>query len=264
MINLPFLVKGALVYYSGPMLVPVPNVIVFQYNPDSMTRSFTPWTAPPRVVDPQFEKDGKTLRNESELRAYGEQLAKVAQPYDPAETFTLTLELDAADLLEHPERNPTAVAVGVADRLAAIELLLYPPGDPVSGGLLGSTAQSLGSDSGVAQKEVADLRANLKSRDAPVVLFFWGPGRIVPVRIQSMTIEEEQYSASLFPVRAKVSLGLRVLDLDDLGQMSGDPAEKGKTTIASACYSYTLAQKRGLAVANLANGLASVAGMLPI
>ena len=152
----------------------------------------------------------------------------------------------------------------MADRLAAIELLLYPPGDPVSGGLLGSTAQSLGSDSGVAQKEVADLRANLKSRDAPVVLFFWGPGRIVPVRIQSMTIEEEQYSASLFPVRAKVSLGLRVLDLDDLGQMSGDPAEKGKTTIASACYSYTLAQKRGLAVANLANGLASVAGMLPI
>lgn len=263
MINLPFLVKGALIYYSGPMLVPVPNVIVFQYNPDSMTRSFTPWSAPARVVDPMLEQDGKTLKSENDLRAYGEQLARVSQPYDPAETFTLTLELDAADLLEHPELNPTAVAVGVADRLAAIEMLLYPPGDSVSGGLLGSTT-ALTSSGDDLKNDVSKLFSDLQNRDAPVVLFFWGPGRIVPVRIQSLSIEEEQYSASLFPVRAKVSLGLRVLDLDDLGQMNGDPADKSKTNIAAACYSYTLAQKRGLATANLANGVASIIGMLPI
>ena len=270
--NSPYLLKGALIYFHAPMLVPVPDIIVFQYNPESMTRSFTPWVAPPKAVVPELQNGA--LRNESELRSYGETLAKLSQPYDPAETFSLTLEFDAADLLEHPELNPTAVAVGVADRLAAIELLLYPPGDSLTAGLLQPPVASLTTDPTKLAGDVAGLQDKLRPLDAPIVLFFWGPGRIVPVRIQSLSIEEQQYSAQLYPVRAKATIGLRVLDLDDLVQLSGDPAKGAAADIARACYSYTLAQKRGLALASLANpgnaidvarGTASnILGLLPI
>jgi hypothetical protein len=129
--NSPFLLKGALIYFGAPMLIPVPNIIVFQYNPETMTRSLTPWQPPAkRVVPvvPEVDTSGN-LKNESELKAYNETLAKLSQPYDPTETFSLVLELDATDALEHPETHPVAVATGVADRLAAIEMLLYPPGD---------------------------------------------------------------------------------------------------------------------------------------
>jgi len=268
-ITISSLLKGALVYFGAPMLAPVPNIIVFQYNPESMTRSFTPWVAPEKPPIPEYGADHH-VRNADELKGYGEKLAKLSQAYDPAETFSLTLELDAADLLEHPEQNPVAVAVGVADRLAAIEMLLYPPGDSVSGGTLPAQDVSLGATSTPAQADavaaqVGRLRADLARRDAPIVLFFWGPGRIVPVRITSLSIEEQQYSAALYPVRAKATIGLRVLDLDDLVQLSGDPATNGASGLARACYSFTLAQKRALALANVANArAASIVGMLPI
>jgi len=41
----PKLLKGALVQFSAPFLVPVPNVIIFQYNPETLSRTLTPWTA---------------------------------------------------------------------------------------------------------------------------------------------------------------------------------------------------------------------------
>jgi len=254
MSNSPYLLKGALIYFHAPMLVPVPDIVVFQYNPESMTRAFTPWMAPSKDIVPELKKDLNS-DHEGQLRSYGETLARLSQPYDPAETFSLVLEFDAADLLEFPELNPTAVAVGVADRLAAIEMLLYPPGDSLTAGLLTPEQATLapGPDGKIGADSIAASREILKQLDAPIVLFFWGPGRIVPVRIQSLQIEEQQYSAQLYPVRAKASIGLRVLDLDDLTQLSGDTATGAAADLARACYRYTLAQKRGLALASLAN-----------
>jgi hypothetical protein len=261
-----WLLKGALIYFGAPMLIPVPNIIIFQYNPETMTRSLTPWQPPAKRVMPEYETDGKTLKNESELKAYNEQLAKLSQPYDPTETFSLTLELDATDALEQPELHPIAVATGVSDRLAAIEMLLYPPGDSLLGGLLGSvsgavsfSANGLSIGGGASADE-----EQLKRKDAPIVLFFWGPGRIVPVRITTMSIEEQQFSPLLYPTRAKVTLGIRVLDLDDLVQVTGDPATGAAADLARACYKFTRAQKEVLATANLANGVESIIGMLPI
>src|SRR5260370_30103427 len=109
----PRLLKGAIIQFSAPLLVPIPNIIIFQYNPEKMTRTLTPWAPPappPGGDDPKVE-------------------AALAQPYDPQETFILSLELDAADALEAPDTHPVASVFGVADRLAAIEMLLYPPGD---------------------------------------------------------------------------------------------------------------------------------------
>ena len=51
---------------------------------------------------------------------------------------------------------------------------------------------------------------------APLTLFVWSATRIVPVRITDLSITEEAFDPTLNPLRAKVSLGLRVLSIDDL------------------------------------------------
>src|SRR5262245_48320442 len=108
----PKLIKGAIIQFSAPLFVPIPNIIIFQYNPETMTRTLTPWEPPVRDEN-----------NNIDLKI----LATLAQPYDPQETFDLALELDAADALENPKSHPMAVISGIADRIAALEMLMYPP-----------------------------------------------------------------------------------------------------------------------------------------
>lgn len=256
--NSPLLLKGALIYFGAPMLIPIPNIIVFQYNPETMTRTLTPWQPPSREVT--VADDATATR--ADLTA--QQRYALAQPYDPAETFSLTLELDATDALEHPETHPIAVATGVADRLAAIEMLMYPPGDSLLGGLMGTVSGSVSFSAGGLSIGGGAQSEQLQRKDAPIVLFFWGPGRIVPVRITSLSIEEQQYSPLLYPTRAKATVGIKVLDLDDLVTVSGDPATGAAAELARACYKFNRGQKEVLATANLANAVESIVGMLPI
>lgn len=127
----PKLLKGAIIQFSAPLLIPIPNIIIFQYNPETITRSMSPW-APPELDEKGNVKDPKIA-------------AKLSQPYDPQETFSVALELDAADALEHPDTHPVAVLTGVADRIAALEMLMYPPQDSALGGLLNiSVSVSIG------------------------------------------------------------------------------------------------------------------------
>jgi hypothetical protein len=230
----PRLLKGAIIQFSAPMLVPIPNIIIFQYNPETITRTLTPWAPPAQssgTDDPKVE-------------------SALAQPFDPEETFDVTLELDAADALEAPDTHPVASVFGVADRLAAIEMLLYPPGDSALGGLISAIGGALGATSAV------DV---VPRKTVPVVLFFWGPGRIVPVRITSFSIDEQAYSPTLYPIRAKATLGLRVLDAASFGD-----DDSATVKIAKACYTFTRVQKETLALANVANSVESIMGMLPL
>src|SRR5436309_710328 len=94
----PKLLKGALIQFSAPLLIPIPNIIIFQYNPETMSRNLTPWAPPPK--EGQDKADCKVE-------------AVLSQPYDPQETFNLALELDAADALEEPSTHPVAVISGV-------------------------------------------------------------------------------------------------------------------------------------------------------
>ena len=250
----PNLLKGALIQFSAPMLIPIPNIIVFQYNPETMTRSLTPWQPPtPATGEDSASAEASAAKKTNSL----------AQPYDPKETFSLTLELDATDALESPSTHPVAVVAGVADRISAIEMLCYPPGDSALGGLLNvSVNVSIGAGGiSVSTGAAADT---LNRKSVPVVLFFWGPGRIVPVRITSVSVEEQQYSTLLYPVRAKVTLNLRVLDADDLVNAEGNTDQSAAVEIAKACYTFTRVQKEALAMANLANSVESIVGMLPL
>jgi hypothetical protein len=250
----PKLLKGALIQFSAPMLIPIPNIIIFQYNPETMTRTLVPWKPREKVV-----YDSK----EAADKAGAEFVNQLAQPFDPDETFGLAVELDATDALEHPDLHPVARLAGVADRISAMEMLCYPPGPGAIGGLLNVSvnvsigAGGISASLGAASDVVPRLQV-------PIVLFFWGPGRIVPVRITSFSVEEQQYSPLLYPVRAKVNLGLTVLNEAHLVNVAGDTSNSTVVEIAKACYKFTQAQKEALATANLANSVESIIGMLPI
>src|ERR687895_1026111 len=98
--------KGALVQIV-PSLVDVEyKIIPFQYNPEKLSHTLTPWNP--------FEVD-QTQRGAQ---------APTVQPFDPKESFNLTLEIDATNDLE--DNNPVAKEVGVADRLAALKKLTLP------------------------------------------------------------------------------------------------------------------------------------------
>jgi hypothetical protein len=176
--NSPRLLKGALVVFETVAPVPT-NLIAFQYNPDSVTRSFHPQAVP---ADPR--------------RSAGD--TQNALP--PTESFSLTVELDAADQLEDPASNPITVATGLHPTLAALELLLYPPSTEVILSKLLSLAGA----------------ALIKPAQVPLVLLVWGPMRVVAVRVESVSITEQAFDQLLNPIRAQVQLGLRTLTQKEL------------------------------------------------
>ena len=238
----PKLLKGALIEFSSRFIGPIPNIIIFQYNPEKLTRSLNPWTPPsPEAAEgeeaPPPQMSGITL----------------AQPFDPGETFSLSLELDAADALETPESHPVAVISGVADRIAAMEILLYPDreGSSLLGDLVGAIGDALGGGGGDADE--------VPRYSVPIVLFVWGPGRIVPVRLTSFSVDEEAFSTLLYPIRAKVTVGLRIVTPEELAAYDDSLAKE----IAEFSYKFTHTQKEVLAAANLANSVESILGILP-
>ncbi|HWV58908.1 MAG TPA: hypothetical protein VNZ57_15750 [Longimicrobiales bacterium] len=238
----PRLLKGALVEFSERFLGPIPNVIVFQYNPESLTRSLTVWQ-PPEESAEGAGAGGATER-------------PTAQPSDPPETFTLELILDATDDLERGDFE--AVATGVADRIAALELLLYPTEQSLAGQLLGSISASLGGG-GISASLGGGADATAGRGTVPIVLFIWGPGRIVPVRLTTFSVEEQAFSPILYPIRAKVSVGLKVMTPADLESYPDGLSKE----IAIKCFEFTRLQKKVLGAANLANSVESILGMLP-
>jgi hypothetical protein len=237
----PKLLKGALVEFSERFIGPIPNIIIFQYNPESLSRSLEVWQPPAPREDGEGEESAPS--------------ASTAQPSDPPESFTVELVVDATDDLE--AGDPVAVVTGVADRIAAMEMLLYPQEGSLLGDLLGSVSVSI-SAGGISAGGSAAAEA-VPRGTVPIVLFVWGPGRIVPVRITSFSVDEQAYSPILYPIRAKVSIGLKILTPDDLsGHQDGLAKE-----IAIGAFNYTRTQKQVLAAANLANSVQSILGMLP-
>ena len=226
----PKFLKGAFVGLNGDELNAATSIITFQYNPETMSHTVTP------ISDTSSASTAKGQQNTAD---------PTSQPCEPAESFSLTLELDATDQLEFPDSNPVAVASGVADRLAALEMLLHP-GESIMDTLkaalkLGSTTVPRGS--------------------VPIVLFIWGPGLAVPVRITSFRVEEQKFSSMLYPVQAKVTVELQVITADSLEKLKTSLTMGEKLAIQA--YKYTLGQKKALAAANLANSAQSVINLLP-
>lgn len=168
----PRLLKGALVSFD--LFNPVPSVLVFQYNPNTLTRSLEP-----QVLEGE---GGEAMRFTGA----------------PTETIKLDMEIDATDQLEKADAK--TVAHGIYPQLAALEMLLYPRSAQV---ILNTVLMNIGT-------------LEILPSTAPLTLFIWGAKRILPVRLTEFSVTEDAHSPSLNPIRAKVSLGLRVLSYSDL------------------------------------------------
>jgi hypothetical protein len=229
--------RGALIEFTETFPLPIPNVIVFQYNPETMTHSWTPATTNPLGPD---EK--------------GDPLAITGQPQ---ESFSFTLAMDASDMIADGDalEQSFAEASGVYTRLAALEMLLFPS-LPTGGGLVGAVSAALGVGGSLSPTPISQVPA----ARLPTVLFVWGPGRIVPVRVTSLTITEKLYDADfLNPTHVEAQIALRVLTADELQHIDG-----ALGTVARTAYGYSQALRQVQARANLANTAESIIGMLPI
>jgi len=179
----PKVLKGAIIGLDP--VNPLASVIIFQYNPDTLTRTITAQTAGSDNAD-----KGEALRLKG----------------PPKETIKLDVEIDAADQLE--QANPLATSMGLYPTLASLEMLLYPK-----------------SALTIANEVLAAVGIiEIIPPEAPMTLFVWGPKRTLPARLTEFTITEEAYDPNLNPIRAKVGLSLRVLNYQDLGLLSAGGA----------------------------------------
>src|SRR5262249_49423041 len=149
----PRLLKGAIVGFDP--VNPIASVVVFQYNPDTMTRKLEARTS---------GGTGTGGRSEA-LRLTG----------PPKETITPTNRGDGPPQLQHG--NPLAVTMGVYPPLSALEMLLYPKSALVIANTILAQIGSL----------------EIIPPEAPLTLFIWGPARVLPVRLTSLSITEQAY-----------------------------------------------------------------------
>ena len=175
----PRLLKGGLVLVD-PASATVQRVITLQYNPDTLTRT----------LQTQAFAAGSEGGNRAEA-------VRLKGP--PIETIKLDAEIDATDQMEVGDSQ--TAQTGIHAQLAALETIVYPSADQLD-------ANNALSRSGAL--EIVPMQASL-------TLFVWSKSRILPVRITDFSITEEAFDPQLNPIRAKVSLSLRVLSVDDLG-----------------------------------------------
>lgn len=202
--------KGAFINMGAGLLGALPNIVVFQFNPDSVTRT-------PSLVQPPQPNAGAGNTDATQ------------QPGQPSESISFSLRIDATDLLTGGPAAPIAATSGILPILSALELLMVPKSS-LSIDLFGLSGGGPGP-------------AKLPPQRLPTVLFFWGPFRILPVTVTSLSITETEYDTLLNPVRADVSVSIRVLTPS---QLAAD------ATFALGAYKYTQGVKEAMAALNLA------------
>jgi hypothetical protein len=173
----PRILKGGIVLLN-PTTSAIERIISLQYNPVSLSR---------------------TLKGQSIDSTDRSQALRLKGP--PIETYSLEAEIDATDQLEFPEQNKEVQENGIAPILATLESMVYPK----SSELLSNNSQA---STGVLE---------ILPTEGPLILFIWSKNRVMPVKLTTFSITEEAFDTKLNPIQAKVSLGMQVLTVNDLG-----------------------------------------------
>jgi Contractile injection system tube protein len=217
--NQPRILRGAFVEF-GISLPPL--IVVFQFNPLTISRTRTASIDPPRTPRSRGAQNMSLLEKaataDSLTDVRGKQIVKVGD-----ETLSFDIRLDATDKLD--EGDTLTEQFGVAPQLSTLELMMVPKGQ----GLLGAAASMLLGGAGASFSFVDD------AKNPPVILFIWGRKKVMPVNITSMQIKEEEFSTDLNPTRATVSVNLQVIEGPN------------------APFLYTKAMKEAMSLTNLAN-----------
>lgn len=220
------LMRGALVEYSDNFLGPLPNVVLFQFNPEEMTRTIS---VPNRPA-------GSAARERSQA---GEL---------PQEQLSFTARFAAADLIA--ASDPIAQAFGVGPQIAALELMANPKADDdgLVGKVVDAVSSALGGSSG------SDPSQSIPREQYPKVIFIWGVTRVLPVMITSMTVAEKNHDFLLNVTEAEVQLGLTVA--------TPDPCSDD--VIAQGARTYTATAREVQSIANLGQNVAQVVDLIPL
>lgn len=225
--TVPYLLRGALIEYGAGLIGPVPNVVIFQFNPESLSRNLQ---IPPRP-------GGANAREQTRA---GEKTF---------ESISLKAHFSAADLIK--DGKFLAKTFGIGPQLCALEKMGHPSAK--LGGLLGAALDAIGDALGLGGGGDDAPTQPIPREKYPQILFIWGLTRVLPVTIDSLKISELEYDHMLNPVRAEVDLDMTVIEPDDC---SDDAVAKG-------ALEYTTMAKEAQAIANLANTAEQLVELIP-
>ncbi|GAB2895389.1 CIS tube protein [Streptomyces mayteni] len=186
---------------------------------------------PQRIIVLQFNPDSleRSLAPQTAgAEGAGDRTEALRLKGPAVETWKFTAEIDATDQLDVPAPE------GIHPHLAALEMLV----NPTSGQL-----RNLEALAAAGTLEITPI-------EAPLTLFTWGNKRVLPVRLTELAITENAFDVELNPIRASLSIGLRVLTVSDL-----PTGHRGYEL-----YLAHLAQKERLA-ASVANGRLATLGL---
>lgn len=220
--NQPKILRGAFVEY-GLSLPPL--IVVFQFNPQTITRARSATVEAPDTPDGARATQNMSLFSQISASSLASNVRRGQTIKVNQETLSFEVRLDATDKLNAGDK--LTQMFGVAPQLSTLELMMTPKNQSLMGGaaaaLLGMAAQSY---------SFCD-----EAKNPPIILFVWGRKKVLPVNITSMSINEEEFSTDLNPVRATVNVSLEVIEGPN------------------APYLYTRALKEAMSVLNLANAL---------
>ena len=219
------LLRGALIEYGTSLIGPIPNVVIFQFNPESLSRTLQ---IPSRPT-------GATQRETTQA---GEKTF---------EKITFKAHFSAANMLG--EGKVLAELFGIGPQLAALEKMVLPSSKIA--GLIGAAIDAIGDALGGGDDAPAQP---IPREKYPRILFIWGLNRVLPVTIDSMSISELDYDSILNPLRAEVDITLSVIAVDDC---SDDVLAKG-------ALEYSTIAKEAQAIANLANTAEQIVELIPL
>jgi hypothetical protein len=218
--------RGALIEYGSGLIGPIPNVVIFQFNPEQLSRSLE---IPQRPTGP-------TRREQTQA---GEKTF---------ERISLKAHFSAADMLA--EDKAIAKLFGIGPQLAALEKMAQPSAE--IGGAIGAVIDAIGS---ALSGGGADPPAQPIPREKyPRILFIWGLTRVLPVTIDSMSISELEYDSILNPLRAEVDISLSVISVDECSD----------DTLAKGALEFSTIAKEAQAIANLANTAEQIVELIPL
>lgn len=224
---MPFLMRGAMIEYGSGFMGPIPNVVIFQFNPESLARTI-----------------------QIPARPSGAAARETTQAGEPSiEKISFKAQFSAADGMG--TGNVLARTMGVGPRLAALEKMVHPASK--LGGLLGAAFDAIGDALGLGGDSGDEPRQVIPREKYPRILFIWGPFRVLPVVIESMTITELQYDFLLNPIQADVQIGLAVNPIDSCSD----------DTVGKGALEYSNLAKDAQAMLNLANTVEQIVEMIP-
>lgn len=220
------LLRGALIEYGTSLIGPIPNIVIFQFNPESLSRTLQIPTRPTGATQRETTQAGEKTFEQIAFKAH----------------------FSAVNMLD--ENKALAKLFGIGPQLAALEKMALPSSKIA--GLIGAAIDAIGDALGGGGD---DAPAQPIPREKyPRVLFIWGLTRVLPVTIDSMSISELEYDAILNPLRAEVDITLSVINVDDC---SDDVLAKG-------ALEYSTIAKEAQAIANLANTAEQIVDLIPL